>query len=483
MRNGSLAARILRKRAVSFALGDNLPTPRRIRCNASQAFAIGLLLVSGAGNGALAEPPAATEAGASAESSASDESKTLPQENFFSAVKQSLRLGFDHEVVRGHFDFGAAPNSHRYYCLVDTKTRSREPNAVLGQPVPLPDGTTGLKIDSVSLYGCDKAEKQGMLVTSGYLLKAPNGTVAPQAPLASQAPLAPQAPQAPPAPQAPLAPQAPPPPVVLAPVQTPGFPAVSPDKIDIAGVKLGMSVDEIRAVLKSKKLREYNESMETLSYLDSARGAMQAIAHGRFVNVIAAWTPPTVGDSLAVDGESYEVMFTPVPGKERAMAIVHSVGYSPANAIHEVALEEGLVKKYGGFTGSNNLPESPTWRLQSGGNVQVGDICNRRGLFGGLGGLNAANPARENLALRKSPEEFGYQIDRCGVAIVTEDHVTANGGALREDRLVTRFTVTAYSPAIAVEGAKSATQLIQTAKGALNKDDAARTRDQSAPNL
>ncbi len=391
-------------------------------------------------------------------------------------MKQSLRLGFDHEVVRGHFDFGTAPNSHRYYCLVDTKTRRREPNGVLGQPVPLPDGTTGLKIEAVSLYSCDKAEKQEMLVTAGYLLKAPNGgTVASQP--------QPQPPAAPPPPQAVSPPQTAPPPVPLPAMQTPSPSSVSPDKIDVAGVKLGMSPDEVRAVLKSKRLREYNEATETLGYLDSARGAMQSIANGRFVNVIAAWTPPTVGDGPAVDGESYEVMFTPVPGKERAMAIVHSVGYSPANAIHEVALEDGLVKKYGGFTGSNNLPESPTWLFQSGGNVQVGDACNRRALFGGVGRLNAANPARENLALKKSPEEFGYQIDRCGVAIVTEDHVTANGGALREDRLVTRFTVTAYSPAIAVEGAKSATQLIQAAKGGLNKADPARVKDQAAPNL
>ena len=80
-------------------------------------------------------------------------------------------MGYDHEVVRGHFDLGTPPNSHRYYCLVDTKTRRREPNGVLGEPVPLPDGTTALKVDSVSLYGCDDADKHGMLVTTGYVLK------------------------------------------------------------------------------------------------------------------------------------------------------------------------------------------------------------------------------------------------------------------------------------------------------------------------
>ena len=244
-----------------------------------------------------------------------------------------------------------------------------------------------------------------------------------------------------------------------------------------------MPLAEVRAALKAKKLREYTESTETLSYLDSAKGAMQSMAGGRFVNVIAAWTSPVAGDSFESEGESYSVMFTPLPGKERAMAIIHSVGFSPANAVRETVLESGLVKKYGGFADSNNLPDSPTWRYQHGGNVQVGDSCNRRGLFGGLGGLSAANPARGNLVLKKTPDELRFQIDHCGVAIVTEDHFIANGGALREDRLVTRFTVTAYSPSIALDAAAAAAGLIHAAKGAANKDDAPRVKDQAAPNL
>jgi hypothetical protein len=391
-------------------------------------------------------------------------------------------MGYDHEVVRGHFDLGTPPNSHRYYCLVDTKTRYREPNGVLGQPVPLPDGTTALKIDSVSLFGCERAEKQGMLVTTGYVLKlkSSSGSAAASAPESAAA-----SPPPAPAPASQAAPQAAglPPSTTQAPPPAPTPPEVSVDRIDVAGVQLGMSLDEVRAVLKSKKLHEYNEAAEALSYLDSAKGAMQSIPNGRFVNIIAAWNPAVAGDSFEADGESYEVMFTPVPGRERAMAIVHSVGYSPANAVREAALENGLVKKYGGFTGSNNLPESPTWRFQSGGNVQVGDPCARRGLFGGLGGLNVSKAGRANLALKKTPDEFRYQVDHCGVAIVTEDHFTANSGALPEDRLVTRFTVTAYSPAIAGEGAKAAAQLIQAARAALSKPDTSRAKDQPVPNL
>jgi hypothetical protein len=263
------------------------------------------------------------------------------------------------------------------------------------------------------------------------------------------------------------------------------LPGAAPDKIDVAGVRLGMSPDEVRAILKSKKLPDYYESTEALGHFDSAKGAMQPIANGRFVNIIATWAPPpssSVGDA-AEDGESYEVMFTPVPGKERAMAIVHSVGYAPANAVREMALDTGLVKKYGGFTTPDDVPGSPTWRFQRGGNVQVGDPCNRRGIFGGLAGLNAGNATRQNLALKTSLDEFRFQIERCGIAIVTEDHSTANSGAPRADRIVTRFTVTAYSPSIGFEGAAAAVQLIQSTGEAVSKASAAQGKDQPAPNL
>ena len=394
---------------------------------------------------ALADPPTTTP----------EASKTLKQDSFLSSLKQAIGKGSDDDVVRGHFELGTAPNNHRYYCLVNSKTGARQPNGVLGDLVPRTDGMSGLKNESVSFYSCANAEQEGLLVTTGYVVTAPSGAAAPAS--AAQIPA-----------QAAKPPAAEP------------HRAIAATEIDIAGVKLGMSPDEVRAVLKSKKLLEYTESAETLSYLDSATGGMQAVPNGRFVNVIAAWTPPPPGpanDGFAVGGESIEVMFTPVPGKERAMGIVHSVGFTPANAIREAALESGLVKKYGGYSESAELPQAPTWRVQSSGNVVTGDPCNRRGTFGGLGPLTAAGSARENIALKKTSEEFNYQIAHCGIAIITEDHFTANGGALAADRLVTRFTVTAYSPAFGLEGAEAATQMIHSAGGSNKKSDAARGRD------
>jgi hypothetical protein len=394
---------------------------------------------------ALADSPGA-------ETTASEAERQAPHESFFSSLAQAFKQDFDHAVVRGHFDVGSAPDTHRYYCLVDPKTGKTQPSGVAGQPVPRPDGMTGIKATAVSLYSCASAEAQGNLVTAGYTLSAGAARmIVPAEPAPKQASGAP-------------------------------LPGVSRDKIDVAGVKLGMSPDEVRAVLKAKKLSGYSESMETLGHGESTKSSSPP-ANVRFVNVISAWTASPAGEAVLEDGEAYEVMFTPVPGKERAMAIVHSTGYAPGNAVRETALDSGLARKYGGFSGAGDLPASPTWRIQANGNVEVGDACNRRGIFGGLSGLNVGNTARPNLALKTTLEEFQFQIDHCGVAIVTEDHSTANTGAAREERVIARFTVTAYSPSIGLDGATTAAQMIQRAGDPLNKASSPRTKDQTAPNL
>jgi hypothetical protein len=242
-----------------------------------------------------------------------------------------------------------------------------------------------------------------------------------------------------------------------------------------------MSGDEVRAVLKSKKLLDYYESTDVLGGIAAGGGGKPGAA-GRFLNVIAAWTPPASVTAPEGDWESYEVMFTPVPGKERAMAIVHTAGSSHDDGIGEAELESGLLKKYGGFNSSEELPASPTWRIQSGGEVLVGDSCNRRELFGGLADYKALPARAQNLALKTTPDEFRYQIEHCGTAIVTADHATANGTAPRPERVVTRFTVSAYSPAIAFEGATAAAHLMQTAGAGDAHAAAPRNRDLS-PNL
>jgi hypothetical protein len=406
----------------------------------------------------------------------------MPQDGLFSSIKQNLRESAQ-EVVRGHFDLGEPPNVRRYYCLVSPKNGRREPNGVLGDPLPRPDGMTGIKFDAVSLYTCAMAEQKGYLVSTGYVLLGPAARTAPPALAASPPPPAIAPGATPSVAAAPLA-AASSPPSVATPFPVAAAPPpvrMAADKIDVAGVKLGMSPDAVRAVLKSKNLQHYKEWTETLSSLSGA-GVSQPIPNGRFVNVIATWTPAVAtaaGEDFVGAGESFEVMFTPVPGAERAMAIVHTEGFSRQDAIHETALDEGLVKKYGGYVSAGALPESVTWRFQSDGSVQVGDACGRRGTFGGLGGLSVANAPRENLALRRTQQELQSQVERCGDATVTADHFTPNGGALPADRLVTRFTVTAFSPGLGLEGARKAAQLVQAA----GPSSEARSKDAKTPDL
>jgi len=362
-----------------------------------------------------------------------------PTGSFFSSLKQALKQDLNYEVVRGHFDVGSPPDTHRFYCLVDTRTGRNEDYGVGGDPFLRADGMTGIKAGAVSPASCDKAEKQGMLITTGYVVNL--GSKAANKPASL-------------------------------PKQTAELNrnAVTPEKIDVAGVKLGMSPDQVRAVLKSKTLSNHYESMEALGGAHSNNG-------GRFVNVIAAWS------ATPQEGESFEVMFTPIPGRERVMAIVHSVAYSTDTAVAAMAVQTGLESKYGGYAVGEELPESPTWRLQIGGNVLTGDSCNGRSVFGGLGKADFSTPARQNLALKTTADEFRNEIEQCGVAIVTEDQSMANGHESRRDGLIARFTVSAYSPAIALDGASAALQLLQTAGNSGGTPPPASTKDSSPPNL
>jgi hypothetical protein len=118
-----------------------------------------------------------------------------PTGNFISSLKQSFHQDYDHEVVRGHFDVGTPPNSHRYYCLVDPKTGKPEANGVAGTLIPRRDGMTGVQGASVSFYSCSDAESKGLLVTSDYQVTMEKVSQQPKAPaspaLASVTPASP----------------------------------------------------------------------------------------------------------------------------------------------------------------------------------------------------------------------------------------------------------------------------------------------------
>src|SRR5580700_4979239 len=135
----------------------------------SQGLAVGLLLLLGEHAEAVADPPA-TATGSAPSGSATDAQSLEAKGSFMSSLKQAFSEDLDKEVVRGHFDVGSAPDTHRYYCLVNPKTGRNEPNAVSGQTVSRRDGTTGVSGVAVSPLSCADAEQKGLLITSGYVL-------------------------------------------------------------------------------------------------------------------------------------------------------------------------------------------------------------------------------------------------------------------------------------------------------------------------
>lgn len=157
-----------------------------------------LLLLTAAADGARADPPAS--AAAPTAGSAPGEVSEV-KGGFLSTFTQAFKEDFDREAVRGHFDTGSAPDTHRYYCLVDPKTGRNEPNAVSGQTVSRRDGTTGVSGVAVSPLSCADAEQKGLLITSGYVV--PRAAASAKAGVSSNAaPPPPAQPAAAPAPVA-----------------------------------------------------------------------------------------------------------------------------------------------------------------------------------------------------------------------------------------------------------------------------------------
>ena len=97
-----------------------------------------LLLVGATGESRADAPAPQGTAGANAAAGTQGSPKLSP-DGLFSSIKQSLREG-DQEIIRGHFEVGSPPNSHRYYCLMDPKSRGASPTAWWGSRFPAPTG-------------------------------------------------------------------------------------------------------------------------------------------------------------------------------------------------------------------------------------------------------------------------------------------------------------------------------------------------------
>ena len=179
--------------------GARVVSPQRILLR-SPALVVGLFLLGSEHSLVRANPP--DSAGSVARGSPADS-----HGGFFSSLKQAFSQHSDRDVVYGHFDVGVAPDTHRFYCLMDPKTGKREPNGVAGETFRRADGMTGLKAPAFSPVSCADAEQKGILVTSGYTVKA-NAAGTHAAAASAPAPVPPAAPPAASSPAAAIAPAA-----------------------------------------------------------------------------------------------------------------------------------------------------------------------------------------------------------------------------------------------------------------------------------
>ena len=142
----------------------------------SWAAALGLLWLCAGQGSAQADPPPAAPESVPGESASAPSQVSESKGGYATSLKQAFEEDPSREVVRGHFDQGSPPHTHRYYCLVDPKTAKTEPNGVAGQLTKRRDGMTGIKEPAVSPLSCADAQQKGLLVTTGYLVKGPVGS-------------------------------------------------------------------------------------------------------------------------------------------------------------------------------------------------------------------------------------------------------------------------------------------------------------------
>ena len=141
-----------------------------------RAHAVAIFVLScAAWCSANADPPADSGAAAAPEVAQS-------KGGLLASLRQALEEDPKRDVVRGYFDVGTPPDTHRYYCLVNPKTGKFLENGVAGTTYPRPDGMTGIKNPVVSDLNCASAEQSRILVTTGFTLNGSfGGTNAPAA--------------------------------------------------------------------------------------------------------------------------------------------------------------------------------------------------------------------------------------------------------------------------------------------------------------
>jgi hypothetical protein len=398
-----------------------------------------------------------------------DTSAPPPKKGFLSSLGDTLKQPFDPKAVRGYFDV----SGQRYYCLIDTKTGANQANAVRGQLVPSGNGRMTLSNVTQSLMSCDQAETDGKLVLNPeFAAKAQSSNINSSAGSISRA-----------SPASGTSPGA------------DGTPDGWVDAIDIGGIKLGMSINDALAALKSRNLIVLKEFRPDLGYPDPITKMMVPIPNTQFVSALLAASVANTPFDVQKDWEIIWILFTPDPGNEHVVQIHRTVNYAVAHAVRETDLDAGLFEKYQHPTNIGPY-DSLMWALSVGRVLapQMTPTCHLPNLAwdvlagGEVPQVQTIYSKVEYIVRQPSNPVLVYPPNAwskmgCVTAELKESHQSPNSTLPPEQRVITQFDVNALSLSVAADAAKVVAKLTSAAADAAAKNVEKDAKKQPGPVL
>jgi hypothetical protein len=237
-----------------------------------------------------------------------------------------------------------------------------------------------------------------------------------------------------------------------------------------------MTVNEVYTALKAKGLPQSKEYKMFLTFRDDSGASHFArLPNSDFVSEI------TAGTNAGEDHEEFNIHFSPIPGEERVVGIVHTVTYSPRNAIRLVDFENTIAQKYAEFRRStdNYPPATHSWMLGLHGLEELppASPCSVYNSTGGRAtvALPVDRQPDGNLVLTLALSGTGFasrpwEMAHCGpVALDVSGVSVQNQNAPLQARTITHYTVSVFSSNLANEGFAAAAKLSKAASEASDR--------------
>lgn len=269
-------------------------------------------------------------------------------------------------------------------------------------------------------------------------------------------------------------------------VSLPTFGAVA--DVDVAGVKLGMSPEEVRAVLAARKLTGSKEFKHTIAYPDPVTHQYQSIQGTEYLYAIVGW----IGSFAPTDNwQTIDVVFSPQPGHERVVEVSRVVNYSSGDAVALQTLRTQLVGKYGRPWYDNPLGNIRWVYPPGAGGSVVPNTCHVLSWdFSAVIPSTYGTPDHPQLNIPQpggtvfkfAPQLWSREA-QCERAQASAFYRSLNGNAPEADRVITQFTVSVLDTDLARDAAAEVAGRIRDAISGVNRGALDKARRQSAPDL